>query len=196
MDSRVRMIAQYVTITGCESKKLIMVFRSLVLSLCLVPISGCVKYDSDYKLPGVYRIDIQQGNVIEQEMLDKLRPGMDKQQVRFIMGTPAVEDPFHNNRWDYLYTMTEGASRRKQRHITLYFEEEKLAYIEGGVVPGLRKPSEEFKRQTRTVDVPQGRSKGSGFFGRILNAIPFVGDDEPAPVKGNEQKQTAEESGE
>ena len=172
-----------------------MLFRLLGLSIALLSGAACVKYDSDYKLPGVYRIDIQQGNVIEQEMLDKLKPGMDKQQVRFIMGTPAVEDPFHNDRWDYLYTMTKGASRRKQRHITLYFEDEKLAYIDGGVVPGLGEPTEEYKRQTKTVDVPLRRKRNTGFFGRIFNAIPFVGDDDPAPSKTeSNQEKPADES--
>lgn len=170
-----------------------MMYRLLGLSITLLLNTGCVKYDSDYKLPGVYRIDIQQGNVIEQELLDKLRPGMDKQQVRYIMGTPAVVDPFHNDRWDYVYTMTEGASRRQQRHITLYFEDEKLAFIDGGVVQGLRKPSEEYKRQSKSVDVPMHGKKRTGIFGWILNAIPFVGDDEPDSQKTSENTQKSEE---
>ena len=172
-----------------------MPFRILLLSVLFLLNTACVKYDSDYKLPGVYRIDVQQGNVIEQEMLDRLRPGMDKQQVRFIMGTPAVEDPFHNDRWDYIYTKTSGASRRKQRHITLYFEDEKLTYVEGGVVEGLRKPPDEYKRQTTTVDVPQTSRGRGGIFRRMINALPFVGDEEP-PEKEIKRKEVEEDSGE
>jgi outer membrane protein assembly factor BamE len=132
--------------------------------------------EGTHKLPGVYRIDIQQGNIIEQEMLDKLRPGMDKNQVRFIMGTPAIADPFHADRWEYLFTMSKGGRRREQRHITLYFEDEKLAYIDGDVVTALRRPPDTGERRAQTIDV-DSRQDRPGFFSRLFNAIPFVGDD-------------------
>jgi len=167
-----------------------MFFRLFCVLSAMILAAGCSKYDSDYKLPGVYRIDVQQGNVIEQDMLDKLKPGMDKTQVRFIMGTPAVEDPFHSDRWDYVYTISKGGSRRKQRHLILYFNEDKLAYVEGGVIPGLHTPSEEFKRQTTSVDVPLRKKKSTGFFSRILSIIPFVGDDDPPPPTPRERQET------
>ena len=143
--------------------------------------AGCARYDSDFKLPGVYRIDVQQGNVLDQDMLNKLRPGMDRDQVRFIMGTPGVEDPFHKDRWDYIYTNAKGGSDRERRHIVVYFKDDKLAYLEGSVVPGLRSPPDEFKRQSRTVDVPLRKKKSTGIFSRIFGFLPFVGDDEPPP---------------
>ena len=150
---------------------------ALVLSL-----AGCGA-EGGRKLPGVYRPDIQQGNIIEQDMLDRLKPGMDKNQVKFIMGTPAVADPFHSNRWDYVYSYSKGGARREQRHLTLYFEDDKLAYIDGDVVAGLRPPPDEVKsRNARTLDVPL-KKRRQGLFGRLVDSLPFVGDDEPATAK-------------
>jgi outer membrane protein assembly factor BamE len=149
--------------------------RTTFLFLCALCLAACGA-EGTRKLPFVYRIDVQQGNIIEQEMLDKLRPGMDKNQVRFIMGTPAVADPFHADRWEYLFTRSKGGHRREQRHITLYFEDEKLAYVEGDVVTALRPPPGEAERRTATVDVDTRRNE-PGFFSRLFNSIPFVGDD-------------------
>lgn len=169
-----------------------MFFRLLCILSAIMMATGCSRYDSDFKLPGVYRIDVQQGNVLEQDMLSKLKPGMDRSQVRFIMGTPAVEDPFHNDRWDYVYTNAKGGSKRKQRHIIVYFNDEKLAYVEGGVVPGLSAPTDEFKRQSKTVDVPLRKKKRTGILGRILSFLPFVGDDEPPPPPPRKKRDSKE----
>jgi outer membrane protein assembly factor BamE len=114
-------------------------------------------------------------------MLDRLKPGMAKSQVRFIMGTPTVIDPFHPERWEYVYTYTESASQRQQRRLTLYFEEEKLAYLEGDVKTSLRKPPENFAGKSRIVEVPDRRVKGPGLIENIMRVIPFIGDDKPQP---------------
>ncbi len=142
-------------------------------------LGGCTNvYEGDFKLPGVYRIDIQQGNVINQEMLDKLKPGMNQNQVRFIMGTPILIDPFHNDRWDYVYTFSKGGGQREQRHISLYFEEEGLAYLDGDVVTGIRKPPTAFLKERKSVEVPLRKKKKQGIIANLLNAMPFVGDDD------------------
>ena len=170
--------------------------RLTIIFLVFTLIYGCARNDSEYKLPGVYRVNIQQGNVIEQENLDRLRPGMDKEQVLYIMGTPAIKDPFHTDRWDYIYTFTQGANRRQQQHITLLFEEDKLTEIIGDVVAGTRKTSEELTRETTTVDVPERRVQTrKGFFGRIAEAIPFIGDEDetPPPPKSAEQDEESTE---
>lgn len=155
---------------------------------------GACATEGDLKLPGVYRIDIQQGNIIEQEMLDKLKPGMDKNQVRFIMGTPVLVDTFHTDRWEYVFTYSEGGKRRSQRHVTLYFEDEKLARIGGDVVAGERKASEELTpQQAPPVDVPL-RDSRSGFFSRLFNALPFVGDEDTVPNTAGDRTDEAAES--
>ena len=165
--------------------------RFIFLIIFFISLGGCSS-EGARKLPGVYRIDVQQGNVIEQEMLDKLKPGMAKQQVHFIMGTPTIVDPFRKDRWEYIYTFSKGGKRRQQRHITIYFEEDKLAYLDGGVVLGIRRPPEEYVKQRKTVDVPD-RTKKEGFFSKLVNVIPFVGDDEPKRIEKSESDDTYKE---
>lgn len=82
-----------------------------------------------------YKLDVQQGNVVTSKMLLQLRPGMTKSQVRFIMGTPLVQDSFHGNRWDYVYQMREGGKITEQRRVILDFENELLKKIRGDVIP-------------------------------------------------------------
>lgn len=83
---------------------------------------------------GAYRIDIQQGNVITQDMVDKLKPGMTRSQVRFVLGTPLVTDVFHQDRWDYVYRYEKGGKLVENRHIVAVFKDDKLLHIEGDVV--------------------------------------------------------------
>jgi len=87
---------------------------SLTLTAVIV-LAGC--------FPGVYKIDIQQGNVVTQDMIDELRPGMSKAQVRYIMGNPLITDTFHVRRWDYLYSLQTGSGEKSQKRMSLYFNE-------------------------------------------------------------------------
>jgi outer membrane protein assembly factor BamE len=86
-------------------------------------------------VPGIYRADIHQGNIIEQQMIDQLKPGMNKRQVRHIMGSPLLVDTFHQERWDYFYSLKQGGELQQQKRISLFFEGEKLARLEGDLVP-------------------------------------------------------------
>ncbi|MDH5435136.1 MAG: outer membrane protein assembly factor BamE [Gammaproteobacteria bacterium] len=86
-------------------------------------------------VPDIYKIDIQQGNVIEDEMLNKLHPGMTKRQVKYVLGTPVIVDVFHQDRWDYIYSFKHGSDTRTQHHILLIFKDDKLVRIEGDVKP-------------------------------------------------------------
>ncbi len=90
-----------------------------------------------------YKIDIQQGNVVTQEMVSKLRQGMTRSQVKFVMGTPLVADPFHPERWDYFYKFDKGGQAREERRLTLLFEADKLSRVLGdvNVAPGLDTPA-------------------------------------------------------
>ena len=131
-------------------------------------------------LPFVYKVDIQQGNVITQEMLAQLQIGMDKKKVNFVMGSPIIMDTFHSNRWDYLYTVQTKGGRPKRRRITLFFEDDLLARIDGDVVPATG-PIAVDTRQDMTVEVPKVEKKN--VVKRIAEAVPFVGDDKPKPAK-------------
>jgi len=79
----------------------------------------------------IHRLDIQQGNIIKDKMLDQLKIGNSQRQVRFVMGSPLLTDPFHANRWDYLYMEIPGDQREitEYRHISLYFTDGKLSKI-------------------------------------------------------------------
>lgn len=102
-------------------------------------LTGCASStDSGSKLisfPGAYKIDIQQGNVITQEMINQLRPGMTRAQVQYVMGTPLVEDTFNRDRWDYVYSLQPGGKEREQKTVTLLFDNDQLSSIQGDLRP-------------------------------------------------------------
>ncbi len=79
----------------------------------------------------IHKIDIQQGNVITQEMLETLTVGMDKRRVKLAIGSPMIQDPFHPNRWDYVYSFKAGMSDKAQSsHIVLLFKGDILKKID------------------------------------------------------------------
>lgn len=83
----------------------------------------------------IYSPEVQQGNVVNQEMVDKLKPGMTRAQVRFVLGTPLVVDPFHSDRWDYVYFYKPSYKGQPEtRRLTVVFEGDALARMEGDVV--------------------------------------------------------------
>ncbi|MHB1244877.1 MAG: outer membrane protein assembly factor BamE [Sulfuriferula sp.] len=69
-----------------------------------------------------YKIDIQQGNYVDSTNVDKLRIGMTRAQISFIMGTPLVKDMFHTNRWDYIYIDKKGGKLITKRRVAVYFD--------------------------------------------------------------------------
>lgn len=81
-----------------------------------------------------YRIDVRQGNFVTQDMVAKLKPGQTKDQVRFILGSPLIEDAFHAQRWDYVYRFKPGNGEATERHFTVYFDNDKLARVGGDVI--------------------------------------------------------------
>jgi len=106
------------------------------LGLFLIPVfllSGCSYVP---RIPGVtpFRIEIQQGNYISQEMVAQLKPGMSKEQVRLALGTPLLADIFHADRWDYVYYRDKPGEKRDQRKLTVFFEDGKLNRLDGDVV--------------------------------------------------------------
>ena len=79
----------------------------------------------------IHRIDVQQGNVITKDMVDKLKTGMTKGQVLFVMGSPLIEDPFHGERWDYVFTMQPGDTRKitEYKRVSVLFSEDKVENV-------------------------------------------------------------------
>lgn len=110
--------------------------KLLIASVVTILLAGCSGF------PGVYKFDIPQGNVVTQEMVDQLRPGMTHSQVRFVMGTPLVTDTFHDGRWDYIYQKKSGTDGSIVRdRISLFFTGGKLSSLSGDFRPGGGKES-------------------------------------------------------
>ncbi len=155
--------------------------KLLISTLCTATLFMAACSDTG-KIPGVYRPDIQQGNVVTQEMVDKLRPDMTKAQVRYIMGTPLLVDTFHQDRWDYLYTLEAEGNDRTQERISIFFEDDRLARIEGDYRPSPHGDSM-AKGQESVYTVPDYDEQNQGFFGRTMDKIGFGDDEEPAAAE-------------
>ncbi len=125
--------------------------KTLLALLLSLSSSGCSTLLEN--LPGVYRIDIEQGNIVTQEMVDQLRPNMNKRQVLYIMGSPMLQDAFHKNRWDYIYSRQPGNEPRVQKRLTLFFKEERLSGVQGDFRPSSKPVMLEPKETT--VEVPR-----------------------------------------
>lgn len=104
-----------------------MLLRITMLTIAL-SVSACSSW--------VYRIDIPQGNYLEQKSIDKIQIGMTKEQVKFILGTPVVVDTFDNSTWHYVYRLKSGISKKlnTQKSFTIKFEEDKLVSAEGDFI--------------------------------------------------------------
>ncbi|MGE3774018.1 MAG: outer membrane protein assembly factor BamE [Gammaproteobacteria bacterium] len=166
-------------------------FRRLLPLCCValgVLLAGCQRPDlPDLRnVPFAYRVDVQQGNVITQEMLAQLEPGMDKKKVNFIMGSPAITDTFHTDRWDYVYTFQPGHKKARMRRVTLFFADDKLVRVAGDVKPAAG-PIEVDMRQDQSVEVP-GQQRG--VLRKMADALPFVGGTAP---KSDAKDEDAEE---
>lgn len=106
-----------------------------VVFIAAVLLAGCVDVPL---IPGItpYRIDVQQGNYVSQDTVSRLKPGMTRSQVRFLLGTPLVVDPFRTDRWDYVYMYAKGHQAPQQRRISVVFADDKLVRVEGDVTAG------------------------------------------------------------
>ena len=101
--------------------------------LALLIISGCSF--PKLSIPRVYKATVQQGNVLTQDMVDQLKPGMTHSQVAFIMGEPILRNTFTENRWDYIYTIEVPGLFNQEVRMSLFFEDDLLAYFTGDMAP-------------------------------------------------------------
>lgn len=102
---------------------------------CTIALITSLAACSTLRFPGVHRITIQQGNVITQQMIDKLKPGMTTSQVRFVLGNPVIDDSLDAARWDYIYTIQISGGEVIRKVLSLYFIEQRLSHFEGDFVP-------------------------------------------------------------
>lgn len=99
-----------------------------------------------------YRIDVRQGNYVDQAMISQLRKGMSQDQVRFVLGTPLLVDIFHSDRWDYVYRFKKGDGPLEDRRISVFFVDGKLDHVAGDVVAG-DPPVAAAAPQARVIDL-------------------------------------------
>lgn len=105
--------------------------KSLIYFLAALLLGACA-----------HKIDIQQGNVVTEAQLAKVKTGMNAIQVRTILGTPLLTDPFHADRWDYYFSMSKGQSLEERYRVTLLFKGSKLVRIERvGKIPERENPT-------------------------------------------------------
>lgn len=109
---------------------------------------------------GPYRIDVQQGNALDQENVARLKAGLSRSQVRFLLGTPLVVDPFRTDRWDYVYLYRKAGTLTEQKRVTLYFDGDTLARIEGDLPP--MAPAEPAPVPAAPAGAPQPGGEGGG----------------------------------
>lgn len=88
-----------------------------------------------FGLSACYKTPVQQGNILKQEDIDEVKPGMSKQQVAIVLGTPTVADPFNQDRWDYINTTKYKGKFKKVKKFSLFFENDKLVRTEGNYYP-------------------------------------------------------------
>ncbi|MDT3736128.1 MAG: outer membrane protein assembly factor BamE [Denitratisoma sp.] len=147
----------------------------------LLPLAAC----SNVKMPDVasaitpYRIDIRQGNYITQDMVAQLKPGMTRDQVRFILGTPLVADIFHAERWDYIYSFKPGRGELQLRRFAVFFVDNKLARVAGDVVGA--EPGEE-----------EAAATAAGARSRVIEIAPDASEKKKEEAREGEQKAGAE----
>ena len=149
--------------------------RILIIFMLVSSIAGC---NQNPQLPAIispYRIDIQQGNVVTQEMVDKLKVGLTRSQVRFVLGSPLVIDMFHENRWDYIYLLQRQGKADERRRLTVIFDGDKLASIEGDVVL-----TDKIQEPVQPVAKPPAQKPPVASVPKPAAATPLVAT--PAPV--------------
>lgn len=128
-----------------------MQFRFLTILLSFLFISAC-------SIPQVYKLTVQQGNIVTQDMVDNLKEGMTKRQVAYVMGTPLIKSPYQQDRWDYIYTLERRDVIVNQYQITVFFEDDIFTHYEGEV-PQEEKPEKqqevlEEKKENNLLKIP------------------------------------------
>ena len=153
-------------------------FRLATTVLLFSVVSACTTVP---RFINEYKIDIQQGNVLTQEMVSHLRPGLTKDQVRFILGTPVLMDMFHGNRWDYVYSLRKGNSGQTEmrKFSTIFDADGRLVRVAGDVAAATAADTIEPASKMQELDlgsvgadaVAPPATGESGFFGRMLDKV-------------------------
>jgi outer membrane protein assembly factor BamE len=157
-----------------DMNKFLHILRGLLLyTLFAAALSACSNMPRLGDIPLLltpYKIDVQQGNLVTQDMVSTLKPGMTRDQVKFVMGTPLITDMFHGDRWDYVYRMQRGKGATEERKITVYFDKDLLLRVEGDVVPLDPATAQAELDKAKTAQAEQQPEK-KGFFARMRDKL-------------------------
>ncbi len=115
-----------------------LVLCSLLVAALLTGCESLQRTDSLFGFITPYRIDIVQGNAVTQEQAEKIKPGLTRLQVRDVLGTPLMADPFHANRWDYIFTLRRPGAEAQRRSVVVFFEGDVVKSIEAPPLPSER----------------------------------------------------------
>ena len=133
--------------------------KRLLLLLPLLAACSNTPQITNYLSP--YRIDVRQGNFVTQEMVAQLKPGLTREQVRFILGSPLVADMFHVDRWDYVYRFQPGHGEAQQRRLVVFFQDNKLTRVAGDVVAEDGTKVDAPKPAAQVIDIPAPAAAGA-----------------------------------
>ncbi|WP_238787506.1 outer membrane protein assembly factor BamE [Thiospirillum jenense] len=122
-------------------------------------------------LPFVYKMTVQQGNIVTEEMVDQLKPGMTQAQVRYLLGTPLLADLFHPNHWHYPYTIKRGHQPMELRQLTLFFEQDALVKIQGTLKPDPERAARAATQPRELVMTVPDWQDQRGLVQRVLDVI-------------------------
>jgi outer membrane protein assembly factor BamE len=115
--------------TTILGRRQVAIKNTLTATLLCVLISGCSGLP-DMGFPGVHKMDIQQGNIITNDMVELLRSGMTRSQVQYVMGTPLIVDTFNDNHWDYVYQLQLGEGGSKEQKLRIIFVNDRVSEIQ------------------------------------------------------------------
>lgn len=155
----------------------------LALTACATPVSTPNVFETYLPIItqlGVYRLDINQGNFLSQDMVDRLKVGQTRQQVRLALGTPLVMTVFRENRWDYVYQFSQRGRVQEQRLFTVYFTDDLLARWEGDEMPQSAQELNRLAAQRSLPEDPFGQD--AGFVGKIIDWFRRIGDPSAPPT--------------
>ena len=155
--------------------------KLLIIMTCIASLSitACSKYHL------VHKIDVQQGNVITQDEVNQLEPGMNRRQVQYIMGSPMIADVFHQDRWDYVYLLQPGYGETLEERVTLYFENDELSRVSGTLHPQAADVAEPRPQQVTLVVPPEIRVE-PGIFNKLWHWMTFRKADEYSYVSSQD----------